>query len=48
MLRTEWTTVGQLRALVHVPDEPVAALVLVDGSGEGSCAWPPGSPARPG
>ena len=37
MLRTEWTTVGQLRALVHVPDEPVAALVLVDGSGEGCC-----------
>ena len=30
MLRTEWTTVGELRALVHVPDEPVAALVLVD------------------
>ena len=37
MLRTEWTTVGELRALVHVPDEPVAALVLVDGSGEGCC-----------
>jgi pimeloyl-ACP methyl ester carboxylesterase len=37
MLRTEWTTVGPLRALVHVPDEPVAALVLVDGSGEGRC-----------
>jgi len=37
MLRTEWTSVGELRALVHVPDEPVAALVLVDGSGEGCC-----------
>jgi pimeloyl-ACP methyl ester carboxylesterase len=37
MLATEWTSVGELRALVHVPDEPVAALVLVDGSGEG-CA----------
>jgi hypothetical protein len=37
MLRTEWTTVGELRALVQVPDEPVAALVLVDGSGEGCC-----------
>jgi|SRR5829696_6758481 len=37
MLRTEWTTVGALRALVHVPDEPVAGLVLVDGSGEGCC-----------
>lgn len=44
VLRTEWTSVGQLRALVHVPDEPVAALVLVDGSGEGCCddwgGWP--------
>lgn len=37
MLRTEWTSVGELRALVHVPDEPVAGVVLVDGSGEGRC-----------
>ena len=37
MLRTEWTSVGEQRALVHVPDEPVAALVLVDADG-GACA----------
>ena len=36
---------GQLRALVHVPDEPVAALVLVDGSGEG---WVAGAPRLAG
>jgi pimeloyl-ACP methyl ester carboxylesterase len=35
--RTEWTSVGELRALVQVPDEPVAGVVLVDGSGEGRC-----------
>jgi pimeloyl-ACP methyl ester carboxylesterase len=29
--------VGELRALVQVPDEPVAGVVLVDGSGEGRC-----------
>jgi pimeloyl-ACP methyl ester carboxylesterase len=29
--------VGPLRALLHVPDRPVAGLVLVDGSGEGRC-----------
>jgi pimeloyl-ACP methyl ester carboxylesterase len=37
MLRTEWTSVGPLRALLHVPDRPVAGIVLVDGSGEGQC-----------
>ena len=37
MLRTEWTSVGPLRALLHVPDRPVAGIVLVDGSGDGEC-----------
>jgi uncharacterized protein len=37
VIRTEWTSVGPLRALVHVPERPVAAVVLVDGSGEGRC-----------
>jgi len=47
----EWTVVpsadGELRALVHVPDEapgPLPGVVLVDGSGEGACddwgEWP--------
>jgi pimeloyl-ACP methyl ester carboxylesterase len=46
----EWTTVesasGDLRALVTLPEarEPVAGVVLVDGSGDGSCddwgEWP--------
>jgi uncharacterized protein len=37
MLTTEWTSVGELRALVWVPEEPVGGVVLVDGSGEGRC-----------
>lgn len=37
MLRTEWTSVGDLRALTWVPPDPVAGVVLVDGSGAGRC-----------
>jgi pimeloyl-ACP methyl ester carboxylesterase len=37
MLRTEWTSVGALRALTWTPDDPVGGVVLVDGSGEGAC-----------
>jgi pimeloyl-ACP methyl ester carboxylesterase len=46
----EWTTVpsavGELRAIIHVPDtpRPLPGLVLVDGSGDGACdgwgEWP--------
>lgn len=48
--KTEWTSVpapsGDLRALVSLPqtDEPIAGVVLVDGSGDGVCddwgEWP--------
>jgi pimeloyl-ACP methyl ester carboxylesterase len=37
MLRTEWTSVGDLRALTWTPEHPVGGVVLVDGSGEGRC-----------
>jgi pimeloyl-ACP methyl ester carboxylesterase len=37
MLRTEWTSVGDLRALTWTPEHPVGGVVLVDGSGEGQC-----------
>ncbi len=37
MLRTEWTSVGDLRALTWTPDAPVGGVVLVDGSGAGAC-----------
>jgi pimeloyl-ACP methyl ester carboxylesterase len=47
MTRTEWTSVLRLRALVHLPDEVpdrLPGVVLVDGSGPGSCddwgGWP--------
>lgn len=38
-MRIDETTVGGLRALVHVPDLPLPlpGLVLVDGSGDGTC-----------
>jgi uncharacterized protein len=37
MLKTEWTSVGDLRALTWTPAEPVGGVVLVDGSGPGAC-----------
>ena len=37
MLRTEWTSVGELRALTWTPDDPMGGVVLVDGSGAGRC-----------
>lgn len=37
MLRTDWTSVGDLRALTWTPPDPVAGVLLVDGSGEGAC-----------
>jgi uncharacterized protein len=47
MTSTEWTSVGALRALVHLPDEApgrLPGIVLVDGSGPGRCdewgGWP--------
>lgn len=37
MLTTEWMSVAGLRALMWVPEQPVAGVVLVEGSGSGRC-----------